>query len=282
MGLKICPLASGSSGNATYVSTGKTSILVDCGPAARDVERFLADIGVHPRQLDGILITHAHSDHYRSSGTIHARHGVPVFVDPTTARAARNRGQHTSWKRLDETRPLPESIGDLGIRPVDTQHGFPPHEGRTVGFVLEHRGKRAAVMTDLGLPTPGVIEGLRGVDALVLEANYDAESIRRKLGDQAFSNDWEYLRWVQSDLGHLSNEQCGELLAASLDGRECHVYLAHLSENHGEPRRDNNNHRLAFQAVTAVLEKHGVPIPHLHRTHRIGREPGRPAEIIEL
>ena len=282
MSLSICSLASGSSGNATWVSTGRTSVLVDCGTAARDLVERLDRIGVHPAQLDGILITHAHSDHYRSAGTIQARYGVPVFVDPATARAARRRGGGTSWRRVKETRPIPERIGDLEIQAIDTRHGFPPDEGRTVAFRLQHRSAQVAVVTDLGETDDGLLQALRGVDALVLEANYDEETLSRKLSDRAFARDWQYLSWVRSDHGHLSNRQCAEALAAILDGRECHVFLGHLSENHVDALRDNNDHARAHAEVRRHLERLGVPVPHLHRTYRIGRESTGPSRIVEV
>jgi phosphoribosyl 1,2-cyclic phosphodiesterase len=282
MSLKICSLASGSSGNATWISTGKTSVLVDCGAAARDVVDRLGRIGVHPSSLDGILITHAHSDHYRSAGTIHARYGVPVFIDPAAAKAASRRGGATSWRRIRETRPIPSHIGDLGILALDTTHGFPPDEGRTVAYVLEHRGRRAAVVTDLGRSDAPLLRALRGVDAILLEANHDEEIIRRKLESRAFARDWEYLGWVLSDHGHLSNRQCAETLAAVLTRKDCHVFLGHLSENHRDPARDNNDHRRAQSQVRRFLEEEGAPMPLLHRTYRIGREATQPSVIAEV
>lgn len=282
MPLRICALASGSSGNATWISTGKSSVLVDCGAAARDVIERLARIGADPADLDGILITHAHSDHYRSAGTIHARYGVPVFVDPATARAARRRGGGTSWRRIEETRPIPQQIGDLEVQALDTRHGFPPDEGRTVAYLLTHRRSRVGVVTDLGETDEALLRALRGVDAIVLEANHDAETIERKLGDRAHTRDWPYLSWVLGDHGHLSNRQCAEALAAILTGRDCHVFLAHLSENHVDPTRDNNDHRRAQSEVRRYLERHGVPVPHLHRTYRIGREASQPSVIAEV
>lgn len=303
MGLKICPLASGSSGNATYISTGKTSVLVDCGTTRRDLVALLGAIQVRPADLDGILITHAHRDHYKSAGTIHVQFGVPVFVDPATAWAAYRRGGGTSWPRVREPQPIPEALGDLGIRAFDTQHGITHHgftpagrpvdEGRTVGFVLEHRGRRMAIATDIGVVTPTVLEALRGVDAMVIEANYDDRIIGEKLSGERgdFGTSTDYLEWVRSDWGHLSNDQCGEALAGVLTRKGCHVYLGHMSVPHADPRKDNNDIDEATKTVTAILRKAGAPMPHLHRTWRLlaprkgpnGKsEPLPMAEMIEL
>ncbi len=293
MPLRICSLASGSSGNATWISSGRTSVLVDCGTPAREVEARLAAIGTHPSELSGILITHAHTDHYKSAGTIHARYGVPIFIDPETARAARRRGQQTSWKRVRETHPIPELIGDLEVSAVDTQHGFPPDEGRTLAFVLGHGKRRAAVATDLGIVTDELIDGLCGVDAILIEANHDRAMIETKLESHLYQVDRIYLTWVLGEYGHLSNQQCAEALERLIERPGTHVWLGHLSVNHhgfelrrGERNRDNNTHELAESTVLKHLESKGVPRPYLHRTFRIRNEgtcwgPG-PGPIIEV
>jgi phosphoribosyl 1,2-cyclic phosphodiesterase len=280
--VRICSLASGSSGNATYVASGRTAILIDSGSSAREVVARLHAIGADPSQLSGILITHAHIDHYKSAGTLHVRYGIPVFVDPSTARALRYRGQRTSWKRIREPRPIPEMIGDIAVRALDTSHGFPDRDGRTVAYLLESGRKRAGVVTDLGIPSREMVSALRGVDAIVLEANYEETIIRRKLSDPSFAGDWHYLEWVLSDLGHLSNRQCGEMLAAILTDRSRHVFLGHVSNNHHDPERDNNDHRRALSTIRRVLESAGIPAPHLHRTYRIGLEPTGTSALIEL
>lgn len=293
MPLRICSLASGSSGNATWISSGPTSVLVDCGPPAREVEARLAAIGTHPSALSGILITHAHTDHYKSAGTLHARYGVPIYIDPATARAARRRGQQTSWKRVRETAPIPDRIGDLEITPLDTQHGFPPDEGRTLAFVLQRGRKRVAVATDLGIVTDELLQGLRGVDAILIEANHDRAMIEAKLASRLYEADRIYLTWVLGEYGHLSNQQCAEALESLIVRPGTHVLLGHLSINHhgpslsrGERNRDNNSHELAETTVRRHLEAKGVPMPHLHRTYRIRNEgtawgPG-PGPIIDV
>jgi phosphoribosyl 1,2-cyclic phosphodiesterase len=282
MALKVCSLASGSSGNATYVSGGGSAVLVDCGPSARDITARLAAIGTHPSALNGILISHAHTDHYRAAGTLAARYGLPVYVDPSTAQALRWRGRHTSWKRLRETRPVPERIGGLEIRLLDTSHGFSAEEGRTVAFHFRTGSAGAAIVTDLGIFTAELARELREADILILEANYDEETVTRKLSDPSFASDWAYLQWVRSERGHLSNRQCAEALAAILDGRPRHVFLGHLSENHSSPRRDNNDYRVAFAEAERVLARERLPLPQWHRTYRMGRDPAGVSEVVEV
>jgi phosphoribosyl 1,2-cyclic phosphodiesterase len=282
MSLKVCSLASGSSGNATYVTGGRTAILVDSGCSAREVTARLAAIGTHPGRLSGILITHAHSDHYRSAGTLHARYGIPVYIDPSTARSAARRGGGTSWRRIHETRPIPERIGDIEVEALDTIHGYPPEEGRTVAYRLSHGQISVGVVTDLGCVPPALLRRLRGLDILLIEANYEEQIVRDKLRDPRFVLDWRYLNWVLSDRGHLSNLQCAETLASIIDGEGMHVFLGHVSDNHSDPRRDNNQHGTALSAIRSFLQRQGTPVPHLHKTHRIGLAPGGPSVMVEI
>jgi phosphoribosyl 1,2-cyclic phosphodiesterase len=280
--VRICSLASGSSGNATYVATERTAVLVDSGPSAREVVARMNAIGVDPSQLSGILITHAHIDHYKSAGTLHARYGIPVYVDPSTARSLARRNQRASWRRIREPQSIPERIGDIFVRALDTSHGTPEHDGRTVAYLLESHRKKVGIVTDLGTPSVEMLEALRGVDAIILEANYDEGVIRRKLSDRSFARDWHYLKWVLSDMGHLSNRQCGEMLAAILSRRDCHVFLGHVSENHHDPAFDNNDSRRAIETVEQVLVRDRLPIPYLHRTYRIGRRAAGISDLVEV
>lgn len=151
-----------------------------------------------------------------------------------------------------------------------------------MAFVLRHARAKLGVVTDLGETDEALLAALRGADALVLEANHDEEIIRRKLADHRFATDWQYLTWVLSDHGHLSNRQCAETLAGTLTGAPCHVFLAHLSENHNDPRRDNNDFHRAQATVRRLLEAERIPVPHLHRTYRIGREASQPSVVVEV
>ena len=151
-----------------------------------------------------------------------------------------------------------------------------------MAFHLSDGRSRAAVVTDLGTLTESLCRALRGVDILVLEANHDESTVRRKLADPGHVPDWQYLSWVLSGHGHLSNRQCAEGLASILTGKEVHVLLAHLSENHTDPRRDNNHHLTARMDISRLLERERIPLPVFHRTHRIGLEQGGPGAVIEV
>jgi phosphoribosyl 1,2-cyclic phosphodiesterase len=280
--MDICVLASGSSGNATYVASNKTRLLVDCGLAAKEVVKRLAEIGVDPSTLAGILITHAHSDHYKAAGTIQARFGVPVFTEWATVTAIRAAGNPGSFGRVTDCRPIPESIGDITIETFPVPHGATGAAGGPVGFVLRHGGMKVCIATDLGRVTAAVKEALRGSDVIILEANYHEPIIRKKLKERKFARDWDYLTWVLSNRGHLSNVQCGEALAEALTGRTTHVFLAHISENHSIPGLDNNRYDIAVDEVMRILKEREITPPIFVRTYRRGRTEGRRSECISI
>ncbi len=282
MTLRIASLASGSSGNATYVEAGETGVLVDCGTSARTITERLAVLGIPPTRIRGILITHAHSDHYRAAGTLNARYGIPVYADPSVSSYLSVRGRHTSWKRIREVHPLPDSIGALGVEAHDTSHGFDHEDLRSVCFVLRSGGKGVGIATDLGRADGKLGDALRGLDSLLIEANYDEGMIARKLSDPQFAVDWNYLAWVAGDRGHLSNRQCAEFLSSVVSGRTKHILLGHMSHNHRDPAKDNNSVGLAMREVERALGGRGAFLPQLHATHRIGLEPGEPGPLIEV
>lgn len=271
--LRICALASGSSGNATLVSSDTTHVLVDAGAPARLIVERLAGLGVEPGELRGILVTHSHADHYRAVGTLHARFGIPVYVDPSAAQALRRKASRTSWRKVREPRALPESIGDLGIEALDTCHGHPLADGRTVCFQIHHGGRRVAVVTDLGSFDETLVARLKGVDALVAEANYEERVVRAKLADATHAFHWRHLQGALGARGHLSNRQCADLLYEILAGPWTHVLLGHLSENHLDRALDNNDFETARRTVEERFTARGSAPPRIHRTFRTGPAP---------
>ena len=283
MALSICALASGSSGNSFLIASPSTRILVDAGLPAAEITNRLHLIGHGIESIDAILLTHAHADHYRSAGTLSYRHKIPVFAPPGTIESIRNASAARRYRKLSSPEGIPPSLHDIEIEAFPVIHGGPERNaGEPVGFVFRSGNSSAAVATDLGTVTEEVRSAIRGANAIVVEANYDAETLDRKLGDPSFRGDWEYLRWVQSDYGHLSNDQCAELIASAVTRETTDVLLAHLSENHREPRRDNNGYELACETVTARLQAEGLPLPKLHRTHRRGLSDGEPSTVVEI
>jgi len=242
--LRFTSLASGSQGNCLVVEAGATRVLVDCGLSPRETRRRLARRGLEPEALRAILVTHEHDDHAGGAFAFAAEHGVEVVLTRGTLHAQRETQASGRADALDDERLRlrlidgrePFAIDDLEVRPFTV-----PHDAREpVQFVLSDGARRLGVLTDLGTPTPHVIDMLSGCDALVLECNHALDLL------------WSggYPRWLKAriagPLGHLDNDAAASLLAALDRSRLRHVIAAHLSEQ-------NNRPELARAALAGVL-----------------------------
>ena len=224
--VRVVVLASGSEGNACVVHAGDTALLIDGGIAPRTLDQKLAALGV--RRLDGIVVTHAHADHVGHSPRIAARHGVPIHATESTLRAA---ALDRACTRLFSARE-PFAVGALQVVPCPV-----PHDQAQVALRVEHGGRRVAVVTDLGEGTAALGAHVADVDVLLIEANHDLDLLARGPYPQALK------RRVASSKGHLSNEQCAEIVRQS---RASTVVLMHLS-------RTNNRPELARAVVSDAL-----------------------------
>ena len=224
--LRFASLGSGSSGNCLVAESGATRVLVDCGLNLTETERRLARLDLAPSQISAILVTHEHGDHADCVFTFAASHEVPVYLTYGTLQEMRQSGKILDGVKTTEINSKETfAVGALQIRPFTV-----PHDAREpVQFVISDGDKRLGVITDIGMPTPYVEQALSGIDALVLECNYDLDML------------WAgpYPKWLKSriagPLGHLDNRQSERLLGAIDRSRLKHVIAAHLSQQNNRP-----------------------------------------------
>lgn len=233
--LSVCVLASGSRGNATYLSDGRTAILIDAGLSGIEIQRRMAAKGLDPRSLDAILVSHEHADHIQGVGVLSRRFGIEVFISEETRLASVN-----ALGKLPGTLPFTcgdgFSIGSLSVHPFTISH-----DARDpAGFTIVGNGVKVGVATDLGIVTNVVKTHLEACDILILETNHDA----RMLIDGPYP--WPLKQRIRGRSGHLSNEDAALLLETLQHERLSHVILAHLSE-------ENNTPAIARQTIAAVL-----------------------------
>ena len=98
--LNFCSLYSGSSGNSLLVETENTKLLIDAGVSSKKIETALQDIHIEPSSIDGILVTHEHTDHVQGLGTISKKFDLPVFVNQETLDAMPKQKDKISSKNI--------------------------------------------------------------------------------------------------------------------------------------------------------------------------------------
>lgn len=224
--LSVCVLASGSKGNATYVSDGETAILVDAGLSGIEIQRRMAAAGLDIQTLSAIVVSHEHSDHIRGVGVMARRYELDVYATQGTASAAaKQMGRIDRLHHIETGRPF--AIGDLKVHPFSTSH-----DARDpAGFTISQNGRKVGIATDLGIATGMVKQHLSNCGVLVLEANHDPKMLTEG------PYPWPLKQRIKSRTGHLSNPDSRMLLDEIKHDGLCHVILAHLSEVNNTPEK---------------------------------------------
>lgn len=223
---EVCVLASGSKGNAIYVSDGRNSILIDAGLSAVEIERRLLSRRLDPKDLDAIVISHEHTDHVQGAGPLSRRYHLPVYVNESTLAAAKN--QLGTVKETISFHPgVTFCIGDLSLHPFSVSHDA----SDSVGFTVQDDMRKIGIVTDLGMATQLVRHHLKGCKLIILEANHD----KRMLEEGPYP--WHVKQRIQSRLGHLSNEASRDLLGEVFHNGLRHIILAHISETNNRPEK---------------------------------------------
>ncbi len=217
--LRFSVLSSGSGGNAIYIESSQTRILLDAGLSFRELSTRMAQVDADFSSLDAVFVTHEHSDHWKGLGPLARKTGATVYSTEGTLNGIQERvGKLPKWKQLKAGRP--QIVGDLLIEPYAT-----PHDAReSVAFAVHCGGKKIGHATDLGTINSTVVDHLSGSDALLIEANHDVDML------MAGPYTWPLKQRIKSPVGHLSNEVCGELLAKVAHSRLKAAVLMHLSE----------------------------------------------------
>ena len=239
--MRFVSIASGSSGNCIYIGTENTHILVDAGISNKRIEQGLNEIGVKGSELDGVVITHEHSDHVKGLGVLARKHGVPVYATKETLEEIGEMKYLGEYPRELFCPVLPDvefSIGDMEIKPFSIDHDA----ANPVAYRIRSDHKSVAVATDMGHFDQYIIEHLQRLDALLLESNHDVRML--ETGPYPY-----YLkRRILGDHGHLSNDNAGRLLNYILHDHLKHIFLGHLS-------KENNFEELARETVKLEIDQ---------------------------
>jgi phosphoribosyl 1,2-cyclic phosphodiesterase len=242
--LKISLLASGSKGNAVYVESGETRLLLDAGLSGVEIIKRLAMIGVDAGTLHAILISHDHSDHTRGAGTLARKLKIPLLASCPTRQACDSLLKKTETIEFESGHSF--EYRDLMIDPFPITHdAIDP-----VGFAITGSEGKIGFATDLGIVTRLVANKLEGCRLLVLEANHDEEMLMNG------PYPWHLKQRIKSKHGHISNTESIELLEDLLHKDLEGVLLAHLSEV-------NNSPDIPRAAATVLLQNQTICSPAL-------------------
>lgn len=240
--MKITTLASGSKGNCTLVETDKTCLLIDCGIALQEVEDKLKLLGVNPSRIEGIIVTHEHSDHIKSVGAFSRKYNCKIYANYNEWSILLKKLGNVEQNNVRSFITDDFIINDVGIKSFQLSH-----DSQTCfGYSFYNDGNKFSIATDLGFAPKNVVENLKDSSLIILEANHD---------EKMLLNNPKYplilKKRILSNKGHLSNNASADVISSLVGGNLQQVVLAHLSE-------ENNSPSLAYGSIKNNLLKKGI------------------------
>lgn len=240
--MRFSVLASGSSGNAIYVENDQHSFLVDAGLSGKKMEELFASIGKSMSDLDGILVTHEHSDHIKGLGIVARKHKVPIYANKKTWTAMDHLvGNIATEQRFHFDMDSVKTFGSLDIQSFAVSHDA----ADPMFYVFHENGRKLALITDTGYVSDRMKGIIQAADAYVFESNHDVGML------QMGRYPWSVKRRILSDVGHVSNEDAAVAMSEVMAEKPTRIYLSHLS-------KDNNMKELARMSVEQTLQSKGI------------------------
>jgi len=241
----VAPLCSSSSANSTFIGDFEAGLLIDTGCSYKSLLRSLSLCRTDISAVKAVLVTHEHSDHVKGLYQLTKHNDIPVYASEKTAAFLLGNGLVCRPENLHDINELRAAPVNFGITAFRT-----PHDSvESVGFVLTSPNNyKIAYFTDLGEITDEVRENADGADFIFIEANYDAELLRRnrKYPDYVKAR-------IASNKGHLSNADSAPYISRLVESGATRIVLAHLS-------RENNSPRIAFENTERELAKAGLKL----------------------
>ncbi len=243
--MELCSIASGSSGNCIVAGQGNSHLLIDAGISGKRIEQGLNSLGYKTSEMDGVLVTHEHMDHISGLGVISRKYGIPIYASRGTKEAilkTKSVGEidESLFRIIDAGETF--MVSDLEVEPVEISHDA----AEPTAYIVRCGEKSAGVITDLGTYGEEIIEKLKGIQLLLLEANHDVNML--------MTGPYPYFlkQRILGGRGHLSNELCGQLLGKILHDGFGGVMLGHLS-------KENNFPELAYETVRLEITMGDCP-----------------------
>ncbi len=239
--MKVCMLASSSKGNCTVVWNDRYAILIDCGIAMRDVEERLNILGIDPKMVVAILVTHEHSDHIKGISSFVRKYRPKVYIHAD--------GVDATIPKIGkiDTNLVVEYFSDFALYDFDIHPFKIPHDASNcVGYTIREFDRQISILTDIGYTTSDILSNVYGSTLVILEANYDEKMLR-----VSTKYPMALKSRISGKFGHLSNKDSADAIC----DLACHgvkqILLAHLSE-------ENNTPDLCYDSVCEMVRSQGV------------------------
>lgn len=262
--MRFSVLASGSSGNATYIETDEHKFLVDAGFSGKKLESLFAGIERSMAELDGIFVTHEHSDHIKGLGVVARKYGLPIYANEKTWRAMDGLiGKIPLDQKFQFDMETMKSFGGLDVQSFAVSHDSVD----PMFYTFQEDGRKLVIITDTGYVSDRMKGYISAADSYVFESNHDVSML------QMGRYPWSVKRRILSDVGHVSNEDAAVAISEVVAEKETKIYLAHLS-------KDNNMKDLARMSVSQTLETCGIitgEYVHLYDT-----DADKPTELVTV
>ncbi len=231
--MRIQVIASGSKGNCTFLESNNTKLLIDAGVNYTRIKKALEKINVNPSSLDGIIISHTHSDHVGGLASLIKKINTPVFIKEELKEEIRKIIPEEQIIIVENNNLI---INDFNIEIINASHDVP-----AFGFIINDGRAKIMYLTDTGYINRKYYKMLENLDAYIIESNHDEKML--------MEGPYPYIlkQRVISDKGHLSNNYTGHFLERTIGDKTKYIILAHLSEK-------NNTEELALEQVKNVIK----------------------------
>lgn len=239
MSINIFPIGSSSKGNATLITNEKNKILIDCGLNTKTMIEGLAVLGTTVAEIDGILITHSHSDHIISAYELSQNYNIPLYSHRKTLEVLARSCNIKNGNAVLTSQSF--SIGSLEIQPFDIPHD----DVNPLGYAIRDKNSFVTFATDIGYVNARMMEYCKQSKKIMIESNHDVEMLKNGKYPPFLKTR------ILSDRGHLSNDDCGAALKEILKCGYKEIILGHLSEQ-------NNLPELAQFSVMNKLKEEGM------------------------
>ena len=245
MNLGFYPIASSSKGNSYLIRSEETAILLDAGVSGTRINKALEQLNLSTKRVKGLLITHEHIDHMQgASRVLSFCHHCDLYCSKGTMEATA-----LKFERFEDSRKVVVAsnetfmIGDIEVTAFELSHDA----SEPLAYTFKKNGKKIAVVTDTGKFTKDMDDAIADSDILVIESNHEVNILL--YGRYPY----HVKHRILSDVGHISNEVCGEAICRFLENQKEEkiplVFLAHLS-------KENNTPQQAMLTVGNILEEH--------------------------